>query len=595
MKKILPCFLTAALLLAACGNKNEADPANNTAVSETAEQTTNEPTAAEDTETEKDGINYTYSEDDVIPIVEIDGKKYFDFSAEEFQKALNKTSLEVQQEPVAFTKSDKSDTPHTVILESGSDLICALEMDENDKKIAQVYIMGKQSDDFGLSDLAIQAVPILITLDPNIEVKYGAMHLVDIAYAAQISFGSSQYAYEGIHGSIQERIYGEENFIIFSFSPADAAETETVKPVQSSAEKPDFGPLSDDLYSFQIQVNEDVYQFPMTYAEFTAFGWEYSEDDTEMLDANYRRTTEVFKMGDLKCYAGIMNFDVNARPLNECHIVSIKFDTHMVKDTGATITLPKGVTLGGNLDEAIALYGTPTRDYASESSKNATYQLDFYQEVKIGSVYEDLSVIGDISVENISKPDDFAPAEVSDEVPEIVGKYQTPDKISDDFKDFTVEYGGNLYQLPAPISQFVANGWTIIEDASDATAAGKGSGWVTILKDNQKLKILADNYSENATSIINCFATEIKSGGYDNSTSIVISKNITLGMSQADLESALSGTEFEKDDSGNYIYYNINPIDTRSDGYSIMVPKETGVVTKIELDYTPKFADYTNR
>jgi hypothetical protein len=101
---------------------------------------------------------------------------------------------------------------------------------------------------------------------------------------------------------------------------------ETQAPSASTGGKPDFGPLSDDIYSFQIQIDEDVYQFPMTYDEFTAFGWVSKDDATGMLDANYREVSHVFEKGDLQCYGEIVNFDVNARPLNECYVGGISVD-----------------------------------------------------------------------------------------------------------------------------------------------------------------------------------------------------------------------------------------------------------------------------
>lgn len=366
---------------------------------------------------------------------------------------------------------------------------------------------------------------------------------------------------------------------------------------KAAGDKPDFGPLSDDIYSFQIQIDEDVYQFPMTYDEFVSYGWVYKDDETAMLDAGFRSAVEVFNMGKLQCYAGIVNFDINAKPFSECYIVSITIDSSMVKDTDSVVTLPKGITLGGSMEDAVAAYGTPSNDRSSDSgSRYLTYSLASYQEVDLTSIYDDAAIIGKIEVENIKKPDDFVESAMSEDIPEIVGKYQAPPAISDDFAEYTVDFGGNLYQLPAPVSVFLENGWSIIEDGTEPTVSGRDSGWVTLIKDNQQIRTLARNYSENATVIQNCFMTDLKTGGHDNKTAMTISKGITLGMSPADLEAALADVDYEKDEeSSYYINYTIYPVGTRTDQVSIAVSKESGVVAQIEIQYNPKFSDYTNR
>ena len=374
---------------------------------------------------------------------------------------------------------------------------------------------------------------------------------------------------------------------------AETTEAETEKAARTA--RTPIESLSDELYSFQIQVNDDVYQFPMTYDEFISYGWEYKDDDAEMLDSNYRTTSQVFNMGNLKCYAGFINFDINSKPLNECYIYSIQFDTSMLKDSDAVITLPKGISIGGSMDEAVAAYGTPTRDSVTSSgeSRYVTYSLSSYQDVEINSAYQDIDTIGTISVQNITVPEDFVAGEASDEVPAVVSKYAAPAQMDDDFSSFVINYGDVLYQLPAPVSVFLDNGWTVVDDSTETTISGRDAGWVTLMRDNQKLKVLARNYSENATDFKNCFIKNVKSDPFDNKTPLTIAKGITIGMSQADLETALTGTEYEKDDSSSsFTYYTIRPLGNLVDKYQIAIKKETGTVAIIEVSYEPKYADF---
>lgn len=377
-------------------------------------------------------------------------------------------------------------------------------------------------------------------------------------------------------------------------SAEETTGTETTKAAVST--KPHIESLSDDLYSFQLQIDEDIYQFPMTYQEFISYGWKYKDDDAKMLDSYYRSSTEVFSMGDLKCYAGFINFDINSKPLNECYIYSIKFDTSMLKNSNAAIILPKGIAIGSTMEEALDAYGTPTRDNTSSSgeSRTMTYVLNTYQEVSLGSEYQNVDAVGSISIQNITVPDDFVAGEASDEIPAIVSKYVAPEKMDDEFSSFIINYGDVLYQLPAPVSVFLENGWTAVEDATETTIAGRDAGWVTLLRDNQKLKILARNYSENATAFSNCFVINVKSNPFDNKTPLTIAKGISIGMSQADLESVLSDTEYEKDESSStFTYYTIKPVGTLIDKYQIAINKESKTITIIEASYEPRYSDFT--
>ncbi|GLC81126.1 hypothetical protein [Lacrimispora brassicae] len=596
MKKILPIVLAASLALSACGSKTVSEPTDGVATIQETTQVETETTEGVNAK----GFEATYVGNGSLPIVEVDGKRYFDFSSDDFLKKINNSYKETMKEPAVFKISDKKADMNQVVFEGDNGLYCMVETDEKTNKIAAVYVMGGQEEGVELSKMAINMTPILMILDPNMDSKYAGAHLVDIALAAQINFSQSQYAYEGVHQGIRERIYGEDNFIIFNFAPADESdEPEEAAESVSAGSKPDFGKLSDDLYSYQIQVNDDVYQLPMTFDQFTTFGWQYDGDASQTMLAGSYSTSFKFKLGKMQCYAGIANFDVNTRPYSECYITSLKFETSMLKDAGdVTVTLPGGVSLGGNYDEAVTLYGTPGYEYDNETSRRTvTYSMSTRQEIKIGSVFQNREIIGDIEVENMTKPEGFVGGEVSGDVPEIVAKYKEPSKMSEKFEDFIVNFGGNLYQLPAPVSVFMENGWNIVKDASKETIPGGSASWVTLMKDNQAHKMLVSNYDENATSIENGFVTHLVSDVYDKKTPIFTARELTVGMTYEELKSALADVDYEKDESSSkmFDYIKICPVDSKINYYSISVLKETNQVTKIEVQYSPKRAELMNR
>ncbi|MBE5962052.1 MAG: hypothetical protein E7256_11855 [Lachnospiraceae bacterium] len=371
----------------------------------------------------------------------------------------------------------------------------------------------------------------------------------------------------------------------------EPADTPTPTPEPTKALKPQAdASLSDDLYQFQVAINGDVYTLPMTFEKFVSYGWEYQGDGTQTLSPGYYLAAEVFEKDGLQIYADIINMGMNVEAMSDCIIAGLNMDKFMVDDNDVTITFAKGIEYGVSTIEDIKnAYGTPTDTYEGELYTKLTYELDSYQQVEF-CVDAETKTLNEFEIENFTETEETAStsSEVSDEVPEIVSKYVVPTALGDDFGRCIVEYAGNLYQLPAPVSEFEKNGWTVIKDESDSVVKAKDFGWVTMMKDNQKLSVIANNYAENATNIHNCFVTSVE--GDDNGTDlpITIQKNITRGMTQADLEKALTGTEYEKEDSTSFEYYTFSCGSGVLDKVEIVVRKDDKIVQKITVSNSPK-------
>lgn len=351
--------------------------------------------------------------------------------------------------------------------------------------------------------------------------------------------------------------------------------------------------LSDDIYSFQAEIDGEVYQFPMSYAEFTAKGWTYDGDAAQTMDPEQYTTAETFKKDASKLYATIFNLGMNTVPFSECQIGGFSVDSYMMKDGAFSLKLPKGIEFGvSTLEDVKAAYGAPSRVYEGEMYTALSYEYDMYQNVEI-QVDKETNVVSKIDIRNMietasEEEQSQAEASVSDEVTEEVKSYQAPTELGDDFTKFIAEYDGVLYQLPAPVSEFEKNGWTVKEEQSDMIVKGKDFGWVSLMKNNQELRVIAQNYGENATTIRNCFVTTVK--GDDNTTNlpITVQKGITRGMAKADLEKALEGVDYEFEESDMFEYYKITGPDSSLDYVQILVRKDTNVVQGIEVTYTPK-------
>ncbi|MDD3336687.1 MAG: hypothetical protein PHI98_14445 [Eubacteriales bacterium] len=348
--------------------------------------------------------------------------------------------------------------------------------------------------------------------------------------------------------------------------------------------------ISDDIYSFQMLINGQLYALPLSYHDFTALGWVYDGDDSQLLDAGYYTAGEVFELDGLQCYAQLINFDINAQPLSQCYVAGIDFDSYQLADApDAVVVLPAGLTVNKAVQEdAQTAYGTPTDVYEGSLYTKLTYRYESYREVELEFSAENAK-LNSVSVRNLSKPEDFVDSDISGDVPSIVSAYTAPESVSDRFDSYTFSYGGTVYQLPAPVSVFVSDGWRLIAEDSEAIVAGRDSGWVTLMKDNQKLRTLARNYSQQATAIENCFVTSVKSGD-DCKVELITPKGITVGMSEADLKAAVEGENVETEEGSSYSCYIVIPGESKLDSYEVYV--RDGAVYKIEVSYAPKYSDY---
>lgn len=368
--------------------------------------------------------------------------------------------------------------------------------------------------------------------------------------------------------------------------PASAAEPETtsVSATAASAEE-----MSDDIYSFQIKIDGQLYQFPMKYKEFEEKGWKFDGiDSNEKIEPNSYGSVGM-KLGRVNAMVTFINFGINTKPLSECYVAGISLDEYYMEDQ-MSFELPKGITYHVSTREDVeAAYGPASDVYESDYYVKLTYELaDYYSRVEI-YIDTESKTVNEVSVRCLTVPEDLEEDEVSEEVPEVVTQYQAPAELGDNLSSCIAEIDGFLYKIPAPVSAFLENGWKLLYNDNSEVIAGKDSGYGYYLtKDNQKFRIGIRNYAENATAAENCFVVEIYNDDFSTVIPVKLQKGITFGMNTADLEAALEGTVYEKNDMSSIASYFIPSFDDKYYGVTITVDKEEDKVIKIALDRSPK-------
>ena len=162
---------------------------------------------------------------------------------------------------------------------------------------------------------------------------------------------------------------------------------------------------------------------------------------------------------------------------------------------------------------------------------------------------------------------------------------KTAAELGDDIHSGIVDFAGNLYQLPAPVSVFLENGFTLKPEDSDPVVAGEYFGWFEMIKDGKEFRGTARNFSPNATTIENCFVTEVEADSYDADFPLTLPGGISNHMSADELMPILETLSYEvSSDTDDYTYYTVQEKDNYDWSINITVKKEDNTVTTIEFE-----------
>ncbi len=348
--------------------------------------------------------------------------------------------------------------------------------------------------------------------------------------------------------------------------------------------------LSDDLYSFQVSVNGTVYQFPMWYSDFENLGWLYKGKPEEItLSSNQYTAAEVWLMDKGRVYTKMANLSANSQTLDKCSVSGITFEKYNLKECDWEIIMPKGIQYGvSNAEDIIAAYGDPTSDYDSDLYYKMTYEYDMYQEICF-YVYKESGVLEQIEIENLI-PLEGADNSINEEVPEVVKNYSAPTELGDDLYVFNVEIDGALYNLPCPVSELLANGFTIKEDSSASAIAAGDFDWVEFRYNNQGFRTLVRNYASYATIPENCFVTTVDSYDFGDKVSFNIPCGLTVGDTEEDLLKVLENYNYDLDTtSSSATYYRVyNPIGSKLDMFYFTVKDGAIYTVEVEHDERPE-------
>ena len=347
-----------------------------------------------------------------------------------------------------------------------------------------------------------------------------------------------------------------------------------ITPALSFAES-----ISEDLYSFQVLIGGDQISLPCTYEQLTQAGWTYNGDAEALLKPEDRTVSSTWEKNGVLLYGEMVNNSWDVLPVKSCVLAAVELS----ESAGKTV-LPGGILPGvSQVREVIDAYGMPTANQKSGGLTQYSYQLDYDQEA-VFSFYADTGILKEASLRNVvmaAAPDPTALKGGSASGSAM--EYHAPGSLGNDPFSFHVSFGGALYALPAPVAEFVKNGWSII-DGADGVVKAYGSGQLTLSLNGSRWTTWVYNKSDKAALAGDCLITTIVSDEGRGDAPLILPGNVTTGMTEEDALSAYSAYTLKTSDSGSLRRHSFCNGRT---GIILSVKPSTGLISRIEVTNTP--------
>ncbi len=364
--------------------------------------------------------------------------------------------------------------------------------------------------------------------------------------------------------------------------PKDDGSSTTGSQTTESTTTPDDKEIvmSDELFDFTFTLEGVVYQLPCKYETLTKNGWTISSsgyNSETKIEGNSYDSFYMAKDGrKVTVYA--YNMSGNVKAIKDCKIGGIECDGYNEVD----FTVAKGVTVKSSVDEIKNAFGVPGYSNSGSDYQSMTYYAvkdSSYNSVKF-YVSND-SKYSSISMKNFVESDDDKTT-TNTEKPAYLNEYKKPSSMGADLKSPVVKVEGDLYQLPAPVSEFLGNGWKVIQQSGDVVAGGTDS--IRVEKGGKKLDLYIVNYSEYQTTVENCAVYKVYVDNYGDTKVSIGSegKSITIGTAKADVEAIITD-DFDYYEGSYSHSYSYSEYKERDFSVSINVDKETGKVSTISI------------
>lgn len=341
--------------------------------------------------------------------------------------------------------------------------------------------------------------------------------------------------------------------------------------------------LSEELSDFRITLEGEEYRFPTSFQAFTARGWSYQGEPERTVNSESYLEGEIFEKDGHAVQVYIWNADMESRNIEDCRIAGVRFDAATPESRDIRAELPAGVLLHQSTErDVVSIYGEAADRYEDEGGVILTYADGAYRSIQLGFDSEN-GTLKMLDILNIEETGATVPADET--FPREPDAYREPDRPGNTLADAVVEFGGDLYRLPAPVKAFEENGWRVSAQESEASVEGGQYGSAILEREGRTFYTVVRNAGENAAPVSECLVTEV-SGTLDaDSAPVVLAGRITLEMEEKEFLEIVGDEEREEQfcEEENIAVYTFYSNDARLDYTEVTVDRVSGRVCGIKV------------
>jgi hypothetical protein len=209
----------------------------------------------------------------------------------------------------------------------------------------------------------------------------------------------------------------------------------------------------------------------------------------------------------------------------------------------------KGIGLSATKKDLEKAFGEASKnDYSDYSVLSYGNEYEYTVQSKF-YVYDKKAEYNKIQLTNM--PETLVEyTETALEAPAYLAQYTAPSSLGDDLLSGSVKIGGDLYRFPAPVSEFLKNGWTVRSRPGFVGAYQINT--MTLEKGGLILDLSIENLAEVQTTAENCaaYGAQIKA---DSGLSYELPRGVMLGAAGSVLDGL--DVKFSTSDSKEYTSY----------------------------------------
>lgn len=309
----------------------------------------------------------------------------------------------------------------------------------------------------------------------------------------------------------------------------------------------------EDIRSGYFKLDAVVYKLPVSCQEFLNQGWELDSAYAGSRLAPGNSLSAQLRKGNAVLDVTIGNSGDKKEPVTGLPVISLSIIGNLGPND-ATLTLPDGsVVPGAGMDTLKAVYGEADHNYSSGPGNPYLYDVFAYtapgeNEAKIlfrvdGNNLNDInSVTISNDAEFIKKQEQLTAAGTTIAEPtKEVAAYQVPTGLGSDITSGIIEFEGDLYRLPVPVSALQKNGWNL--HVSFPSELEPGDYQIVYLsRGDKEMDLFIVNYGTETAVHSNCFADR-----WDTGTHSLKVAGIDVGASREALAEVLKGRSYEHD------------------------------------------------